>query len=217
MQKSGFMFLLIIAAMAALAAYQATVEVPASYAFVRLLGLQAFLLLCVSLAIGPIATLDPSYAQLIEPRRAVGLAAFVLMIGHVLLAVSLEYGWQLQYLLDQLPMLVAIAAAMMMALLALTSCDYAVKTLGNRNWKRVQNMNYIVFALAFFHFVQQSNGLFAKGGQLAPTNLAEAAMVLAGLLVVALQIAGFLARRGRMNKAGTPPSPDSGAGRHKTI
>jgi len=214
MQKSSFLFFLIIAATVGLASYQALFPLPGGIAFVRFLGLEAFLLLCVSLSIGPIATINPSYAQLIEPRRAVGLAAFLLTVGHVFLAVSIEYNWQLAIALTQMPIIAAVVAGAMMTLLAITSSDYAVKLLGMKNWKRVQSLNYVLFALSFAHFVLQSNGLFAPLNNQTFVNLAEVAAVLAGAAVVVLQIWGAATRAARVSKppvqAQQPQQPGKG-------
>ena len=200
MQKSSFLFFLIIAATVGLASYQAMYPLSAGIAFVRFLGLEAFLLLCVSLSIGPIAIINPSYAQLIEPRRAVGLAAFVLTVGHVLLAVSIEFNWQLAIALTQMSIIVSIVAGAIMTLLAITSSDYAVKLLGAKNWKRVQSLNYPLFILSFAHFVLQSTGLFATANGAMSINLAELFAVLAGTAVVALQIWGATTRMSRVKK-----------------
>jgi DMSO/TMAO reductase YedYZ heme-binding membrane subunit len=201
MHRQSMMFLLVLAALAALAVYEAMVPLPASTVFTRYLGIGSFFLLCVSLAIGPLSILSHKhFANLIEPRRAIGLAAFALVVGHVILAAGSEYGWQIGVMLSILPIQLSVPAAFLMMMLALTSSDYAVKTLGPALWKRVQMLNYVVFPLAFGHFLLSATGLFVQTAGGLFVNLAELSALIMGIAVVILQAWGFAARRRRKDE-----------------
>ncbi len=196
MNRPSMFFLLILAILAAMALYEALFPLPSYIVFTRFFGLGAFFLLCVSLMIGPLAMMNhKEFGPLVEPRRAVGIAAFALVLGHIALAVGVEYGWQLGEMLTLLPIQLSLPAALIMMALAITSSDYAVKAMGPALWKRVQQLNYLVFALSFAHFLLSATGLFASVNGMVFLNLDEAFAVLLGLAVIALQVWGFFHRR----------------------
>ncbi len=200
MQKSSFLFLLIIAGVALIGAYQALVPVQAGVpqAIIRFLALSAFFLLCVSLLIGPLAVLWPQkFVSLIEPRRAVGIAAFVFGTLHVFLAISIYFDWDIGAILTFMPLVIAIPAFFIMLALTLTACDFAVKKLGMANWKTIQRFAYLAFILLFAHFLLQATGLYSKDGKPVTLNIAELALVLLGIATIILQIVGFVTFRKR--------------------
>ena len=202
MHKTSFLFLLLLTGVALIGAYHALSGDSATVLTVRFLALSAFFLLCVSLMIGPLAVFWPQqFAALIEPRRAVGLAAFLFAALHVLLTMSLYFSWDIGAAASLLPIAVAVPAAVILLAAALTSCDFAVKKLGMARWKSIQRLVYLAFALILAHFILQSNGLLAKGGKAVPLNLAEAALVLLGAATIALQIAGFYTQMKRRSDA----------------
>ena len=201
MQKSSFLFLLILAAVALLGAYQAAIPQPlASSAIVRFLALSAFFLVCVSLIIGPLAVLQPQkFAQL---RRAPGALSgsrhsFLPGLLHVLLVLSLYFNWSFGDVLSLTPLVIAIPAYVVLLALALTSSDFAVNRLGMAKWRMLHAFIYPAFILVFAHFLLQATGLYAKPGLPAYLNLAEAALLLLGIATIILQIAGFLTIRTR--------------------
>ncbi len=192
MQKSSFLFLLILAGVALIGAYQALSDNASSVAIVRFLALSAFFLLCVSLMIGPLAVLrGPIFAQLIEPRRAVGVAAFVFAALHSSLVLSLYFNWNIGNVISMLPLAIAIPAYVILLAMALTSTDWAVAKLGLAKWKTLHRFVYIAFILIFAHFILKSNGLYSRGSASVPLNIAEVALVLLGIATVILQVAGF--------------------------
>ncbi len=214
MTRPSAFFLLILLVLCAMALYEALFPLPAYIVFTRFFGLGAFFLLCVSLIIGPLAMMShKEFGPLIEPRRAVGLAAFALVAAHVALAVGAEYDWQIGQMLTLLQIQLAIPAALLMMVLAIISSDYALKAMGPALWKRVQQLNYLVFILSFAHFLLSATGLFAKVNGMTFVNLDEASAVLLGLLVIVLQAWGFFHRRRKeaewKAKAGT--RDDAGA------
>ncbi len=189
-------FLLILLILCAMALYEALFPLPAYVVFTRFFGLGAFFLLCVSLIIGPLAMMShKEFGPLVEPRRAVGLAAFALVVAHIALAIGAEYDWQLGAMLTLLQIQLALPAALLMMVLAIISSDHAIKAMGPALWKRVQQLNYIVFVLSFAHFLLSATGLFAKVNGMTFLNLDEAFAALLGLAVIVLQAWGFMHRR----------------------
>jgi len=193
MQKSSVLFLLLIIGISLIGVGQSLSPSQFATAFGRFFALSGFFLLCVSLIIGPLAAIWPmEYVQLIKPRRAVGIAAFVFVALHLFLAITFMFGGQILQALDF--NLVAVPATLILLILTLTSSDFAIRSLGPVGWKRVQQFNYLAFIFSFVHFIQSATGLFKNGS----LNLSELALVLLGVVVVILQIAGFMARKRRM-------------------
>ncbi|VVC00018.1 Sulfoxide reductase heme-binding subunit YedZ [uncultured archaeon] len=203
MQKGSFLFFLILAGVALIGAYSALFPLPSDVIMVRFLALSALFILSVSLMMGPLAVMNPKYASLIEPRRAVGLAGFIFAVLHILLAISLELGWQLGVVFGYAPILVAVPATLVLLAMALSSSDFAVQKLG-ANWKRLHQLIYIAFILILAHFVLQSNGLFAKTSAGTFVNLAEIGVLLVAFAAVLMQLYGFYLRRKRMASAAAP-------------
>ncbi len=201
MQKPSFLFLLLLCGVAILGAYQASLGGSAATGFIRFTALAAYFLLCVSLIIGPLVVLAPAaFAQIVEPRRAVGIACFVFAAVHVIVLAAVRMGWDIGRLLSGFDPLISVPATLLLLALALTSSDYAIKTLGPGLWKSIQRLNYIAFALVTAHFISKANGLGFLGSG-SGLNLAEAALLALGTATVALQAAGFLERRRRLREA----------------
>jgi DMSO/TMAO reductase YedYZ heme-binding membrane subunit len=197
MNKPSMLFLLIAIASIAIALYEALAPISSGVAFVRFMALESFFLVCVSLAIGPIVVLDSKYAPLIEPRRAVGLAAFFAALAHIFLVFDIEFGWQFGIIFSEPHFFAGAAAFVIFIVLAITSSDFAIKLLGNNAWKWVQRMNYIAFLFGFFHFVRSATGLFGQSGGQLFSNYAEIFALAFGIATVLLQIAGFYVRNKR--------------------
>ncbi|MFH1521204.1 MAG: hypothetical protein ABID61_06165 [Candidatus Micrarchaeota archaeon] len=198
MQKPSFLFLLIIIGIALLGIYESESGTQTTTAFVRFSALTAYLLLCISLIIGPLVTIWPKeYAQIIEPRRAIGIASFVFILFHIFLVASAYFSWNISKILSMTPLIIGAAAAVIVFILTITSCDYAIKVLGPVGWKKIQQMNYLAFILVTVHFLMKANGLFKNN---LPINPAEFGLITLGLITVVLQIAGFVARRNKPKK-----------------
>jgi DMSO/TMAO reductase YedYZ heme-binding membrane subunit len=211
MNKASFLFLLLIGAMALIGAYNALFPVPASTTFIRFFALSGFLLLCVSLMLGPLMILWPAtFGQLIEPRRAIGIACFVFVSLHILLLLAARFGFDALATLASTNPLITVPATIILFVLAVTSSDFAVKTLGPGLWKNVQRFNYLAFVLSFAHFILFSNGLFIAVSGKMFVNIAEVALVILGVLTVLLQVAGFMARKKKEaeNKAKMAVKPE---------
>ena len=193
MQKSSMIFFLLLAALALLGAYYATIDAEQSQLLVRFLGAAAFLLLCVSLMIGPLFVFRPrEFAQLVEPRRAVGLSAFVFVMMHGILVTALYFNWDVQAMLSFQPLQFGIAAALIILAIAAVSNDFALAKLG-KWWKKIQQLNYVAFSLALLHF------FFVSGlaGGPKPPSAAIYFLLGMGILTIVMQVAGFLMRRNR--------------------
>jgi len=202
MQKSSFLFLILIVGIALIGVYQSLFPIPTITTFDRFFALSSFFLLCISLIIGPLVTIWPKeYAQLIEPRRAVGLASFVFVALHIFLAMTSVFDWQLNLLIGSPPALVAVPATLILLVLTLISSDFAIKKLGPVLWKQIQQFNYFAFVLSFVHFIQRATGLFIFNGSGTFVNFTEVVLVFLGIATVVLQISGFLTRKKREKEA----------------
>jgi DMSO/TMAO reductase YedYZ heme-binding membrane subunit len=190
MQKSSFLFLLLLSGAALLAAYQSTLTADANQALVRAMGLSGFFFVCVSLIIGPLVVLNaPFFAPLLEPRRAVGIAACVFVALHLALMAGPYFGYNPAAFLALFPLQLGVVGLLLVVPLTLTSCDWAQKRLGMGLWKNVQRLNYLAFAITLWHFLLQANGL-----DMGKLNLSEAALVLLAFITILLQAAGAWVR-----------------------
>lgn len=179
-----------------LAVYESLFPSSPGTLFIRLFGLAALLFTCVSLLIGPFMVVWPAkFAPLIEPRRAVGLSAFVFMVAHLVLVLIHSLAWNIGLILDSFELLIAMPAFLLFALMALVSSDYALRKLGNANWKRIQRLNYIAFVLILGHFILSEKGpVIALANGQSFINLAEVFLwIVVGATILA-QIAGFLVK-----------------------
>jgi sulfoxide reductase heme-binding subunit YedZ len=207
MQKSSFLFLLILAGVALIGAYNALFPLPAGTMLIRFFALSSLFIICVALVIGPLAVIDIKYASLIEPRRAIGIAGFVFAATHILLALGLVFGWQLAAVLGAFPILISIPAALILLAMTLTSSDWAVQKLGMGSWKTLQMLIYPAFVLILAHFMLQSNGLFAKTQAGTFVNLAEVAVLALSIVAIILQFYGFYLKKKRLSAVAAPAKP----------
>jgi len=150
MQKNSLLFLIVLPALGLLACYQALFPVPAQTAVIRFLGLASFFLLCVSLLIGPAAVLWPQrFVALVEPRRAIGMLAAVFALLHFSLIAILVFGWNISLVFSFIPLLVGMAALLLLLALAAISNDFSLHKLGLPTWKAIQRFAYLAFILSF--------------------------------------------------------------------
>lgn len=202
MLKPSYFFLALISFVALMAYDHAWHSGDAFQVFVRFVGLCAFFLLSVSLMMGPAAVLMPKrFASLIEPRRSVGVAAFVFLLAHFALVFAGYFGMDLQKALSSQALVAGFAAAIIVLALALTSTDWAARKLGNGNWKLLHRSVYAGFVFAFYHsFMQIINFGLGKSGEM---NLSQMAVLAIAMLAVLLQFAGAYTRlqRGAAAKA----------------
>ncbi len=195
------MFLLIVTGLALIGGYNALFPLSAGTVFTRFFALSSLYLICVSLIIGPLAVLDIRFAALIESRRSVGIAAFVLAAIHTLLAFDFYFGFSLNAIISSFPQIVVLPAAVILLAMTLTSSDWAVKNMGMGKWKYLQMLIYPAFVLILVHFFYLSNGLFSKMGSLVFVNLSEIGLLVLCAITILLQVAGFYVKHQRMSAA----------------
>jgi len=201
MEKISHLFLLILSAISLLAFYEALFPVSAIVIMTRFLGLSAFFLLCLSLILGPLALLKPSsFGQWLPARRAVGIAAFIFLAMHFILAFMYYFTLELDAIFASLKYLVVLPALLIFAAMAITSFDSAIKKMGFSRWKLLQRLSYFAFVLSIYHFYLTANGLFVPLGSKVFLNLAELALFILAVFTIVLQFMGFFAMRNKKKR-----------------
>lgn len=132
---------------------------------IRALGTCAIVMLHVVLWIGPLARLDRRFLPLLFNRRHLGVATFLVGLGHASLAVTFYHGFgNVNALLSLLTSNTAygslsrlpfetpgIAALLILFLMAATSHDFWLRNLSPRAWKRLHMLVYAAYALLIAH------------------------------------------------------------------
>lgn len=193
MQKTSLLFWMIMIGIVLLSVYESFFSSSPQVIFTRLFALIAFFLLCVAMVIGPLTTLWPSvFGAWIEPRRAVGLSAFIFMVAHFFLVLVNRFDLDVLGVFSDIKYWIAAPTMIIFGALALTSMDVAVRKIGFGNWKMLQRFVYVGFVLTLGHFYLSQTGVIVLlSGQQVFLNLAEAVLWVFAVLVVVLQIAGF--------------------------
>lgn len=161
------------------------------------LGISAFALLHVILAIGPLSRLSPRFSPLLYNRRHLGVVTFLIGLAHALLS-TLYYGSfgdrnPLLVVLTYYPLTESLAgfpferlgffALLVLFVLAATSHDFWLKNLSPRVWKALHMGVYGAYALLVLHVLlgsAQTHHVVA-----APVLLGIGAIALTGLHLVA--------------------------------
>jgi DMSO/TMAO reductase YedYZ heme-binding membrane subunit/nitrite reductase/ring-hydroxylating ferredoxin subunit len=157
---------------------------------IRALGTSAFLLLNVVLAIGPACRLDKRFLPLLYNRRHLGVTTFLLGLGHGVFSiiqfhafgdrnplVSLFTANRRFLSLTQFPFQsLGFFALVILYVMAATSHDFWLHTLGAPAWKRMHMLVYVAYLLLVVHVT-----LGALQSEHSP---ALAALVMAGFAVV---------------------------------
>ena len=117
-------------------------------------GTTALVLLVLSLACSPANTLL-GFKQAIKLRRPLGVYGFLYAVVHVFIFAVIDYGLDLGMIrdavLDQLYVLVGLAAFLLLMPLAVTSTKGWMKRLGKR-WKRLHWAVYLALPLVVGHY-----------------------------------------------------------------
>lgn len=117
-------------------------------------GETSLVLLVLSLAVTPLKTLF-GWNQIIPLRRIFGLYAFLYVVLHFGTFVWLDYGLNLQYILDgvleQNFVLVGFVAFLLLIPLAVTSNKWSQRKLGKK-WKTLHKLVFVIILLALIHF-----------------------------------------------------------------
>ena len=189
MQKNSMLCLLILIATMLIAIVQSSAS-NAIIGFTRFFALEGFMLLCVALLIGPLSLFFPKIAHLIEPRRTVGISAFVFIAAHVYMVISQYFSFDLTMIFTETTFIIGLIAFLITLIITITSCDYALKHLKQKKWKAIQRLAYIVFILVLVHFIVRS--MLLKTGQ---ADIAEIAITLLAIITIIMQFAGFIKKR----------------------
>lgn len=118
------------------------------------MGKTGLVLLVLSLACTPLNSIF-GFRPALKVRRALGDYAFLYTCLHFAIFVSLDYGFDFQYLLNELTKpyaLVGLITGLLLVPLAITSFPPWPKRLG-RNWKRLHRVVYVINLLAATHFL----------------------------------------------------------------
>ena len=130
-------------------------------ALIRRSGDWTLRLLCVTLAITPLRVLlkQPALARF---RRMLGVATFGYAVLHFVCYAVLDQGLDWQVILKDIAkrpfILVGTAALLLMAPLAATSFNRAIKALGAKRWQRLHQGIYAIALLGLLHFFWMKAG-----------------------------------------------------------
>ncbi|HIP70562.1 MAG TPA: sulfoxide reductase heme-binding subunit YedZ [Anaerolineae bacterium] len=117
-------------------------------------GEPALVFLILSLAITPLGILF-GWKQLYPLRRIFGLYAFMYVALHLATFLWLDYGLNLQFILDgvleQHFALIGFVAFLLLVPLAVTSNRWSQKKLGKK-WSTLHKLVFLIIALALIHF-----------------------------------------------------------------
>ncbi|MFC3229850.1 sulfite oxidase heme-binding subunit YedZ [Marinibaculum pumilum] len=141
-------------------------------AVLHLTGLWTLYFLLATLAITPMRRLL-SWPRLAGLRRMLGLTAFAYVAGHLVLYAfneNLDLAMVASEIASRIYLTIGFVALAGLAVLAATSCDAAIRRLGQR-WRHLHRAVYPLAALGLLHFFMQSK-----------LDISEAA-VLSGLFV----------------------------------
>ena len=172
-------------------------------ALVRGTGDWVLRFLCATLAITPLRDWT-GWTALLRHRRLLGVSAFAYGVVHFLCYAWLDMGLDPVAIVQDIPkrpfILVGTLALLLMAPLAATSFNRAIKALGAARWKRLHRLVYPVALLGLLHFFWM---------RAAKQNFAEWS-VYAAIVAVLLgwRVWQALRRRYRMN----PGSHSASAG-----
>lgn len=118
-------------------------------------GKIALVLLVLSLMCSPLNNIF-GFKPALRVRRALGDYCFLYVCLHFAIFVSLDYGFNLQYIsteLFQRPYaLVGLITGLLLVPLAITSFPPWPKRLG-KNWKRLHSLVYVIVVLDALHFI----------------------------------------------------------------
>jgi nitrite reductase/ring-hydroxylating ferredoxin subunit/DMSO/TMAO reductase YedYZ heme-binding membrane subunit len=153
----------------------------------RALGTCAFVMLHVVLGIGPLARLDRRFLPLVYNRRHLGVATFLVALGHVILAVGYYHGFgvlnpflSLLTIPGPLPFeWFGLAAFVVMFVMAATSHDFWQKTLAPSTWKWLHMLVYPAYGLLVLHVLL--GALRSEASPLYPILLGFGFAAVAGL------------------------------------
>ncbi len=123
-------------------------------------GLAGILFLVLSLVCTPLNTLF-GWREAIKRRKALGLYGFLYTSLHILVFVSLDYGFSwgviLNLIFNKLYLIIGAIAFLLLIPLALTSFKSSMKKLG-MNWIRLHRLVYLIVPLVVLHYAWSKKG-----------------------------------------------------------
>jgi methionine sulfoxide reductase heme-binding subunit len=130
-------------------------------ALIRATGDWTLRALCVVLAVTPLRVVTAT-PQLARFRRMLGLFVFFYGVLHLLSYAWFDMGFDLPDILRDIAkrpfILVGSLALLLLALLAATSFNRAIKAMGARRWQALHRTVYAVAGLAILHFFWMRSG-----------------------------------------------------------
>jgi sulfoxide reductase heme-binding subunit YedZ len=151
---------------------------PAEF-LVRATGDWTLRMLCLVLALTPLR-LSLGIAALARFRRMAGLFVYFYAALHLLSYAWFDMGFEVSDIASDIVkrpfILVGFVAFVLLSIMALTSFNLAIKTLGGNAWKRLHQSVYVVAVLAILHF------FWMRAGKNDFAEVLVYAVVLTGLL-----------------------------------
>ena len=124
-------------------------------ALIRSSGDWVLRFLCATLAITPLREWT-GWSALVRYRRLLGVSAFAYGLVHFLCYAWLDMSLDPRAIIEDIPkrpfILVGTLALLLMAPLAATTFNRAIKALGAARWKRLHRLVYAIVLLALLHF-----------------------------------------------------------------
>ncbi|OGO33934.1 MAG: hypothetical protein A2Z16_03525 [Chloroflexi bacterium RBG_16_54_18] len=160
-------------------------------------GKYALILLVASLACTPLNTLF-GWKMSLKFRRMLGLYAFMFAVIHMLIFVGLDYGFNWNFLWQDLAskryIWVGLLTLIILTLLAATSFQWWMRRLG-KNWKRLHRLIYLAGGLVVLHYAWSKKGdvLALQGDVIQPFafGLAVALLLLVRIPAVRQKATAF--------------------------
>jgi nitrite reductase/ring-hydroxylating ferredoxin subunit/DMSO/TMAO reductase YedYZ heme-binding membrane subunit len=170
--------------------WRATYSISDEILLMRALATAAFILLTITLCIGPLARLDRRFLPLLYNRRHLGVITFLLGLAHAILATGFYHGFgkispvtslltsntQYRSLIAFPFEILGAIALMILFLMAATSHDFWLKNLSAPVWKRLHMCVYLAYTLLIAHV--------AFGALQSERNWTLVALVFAGMATV---------------------------------
>lgn len=148
-------------------------------ALIRSLGDWTLRFLCIVLAVTPLRVMTGTPA-LARFRRMLGLFVAFYALMHLLSYVAFDMGFEVAEIAKDIAkrpfILVGSLAGLLLALMAATSFNRAIKALGAARWRRLHQSVYVVAALAILHFY------WMRAGKNNFSEVAVYGVILASLL-----------------------------------
>lgn len=160
-------------------------------------GKYALILLVSSLACTPLNILF-GWKTALNLRRMLGLYAFMFAVVHMLIFVGLDYGFNWNFLWQDLAskryIWVGLITLIILTLLAATSFQWWMRRLG-KNWKRLHRLVYLAGGLVVLHYAWSKKGdvLALQGDVIQPFafGLAVALLLLVRIPAVRQKATAF--------------------------